>query len=261
MVACAQSHIFDQTAYEVVITIDYTSFRAESQSCSVRCFPQRFFPFTSRLRVSHSNPLLVSACTPTRVLRHVSGLRTPAPRFSFLLRARKHIRPDFPPDLRQKGMPRCIRFRFRPPRISPREEPRAFPFRKRFQDAMAEQCKPVHVHGLIAAFRKKAWANAHGFSIRLGTVGVERLWRNLIRQARTKGRAHANVNTIDVIVLSRWIRLMQSRFLRFYHEDGDANSDNLAQLLLSKEKLTIALSGERECKKPLATSGCVPVWH
>ena len=127
-----------------------------------------------------------------------------------------------------------------------------------FQNAVTEQCKDVHVHGLMAAFRIKAWAHAHGFEISLGSIGVERLWRNIQRQARNKGRSQASLNTIDILILSRWMRLMQSRFLRVFHAQGDANAAHLAQLLLSKEKLAVALTGETKPKAPLAAAGRVP---
>ncbi|CAK0797690.1 unnamed protein product [Prorocentrum cordatum] len=127
-----------------------------------------------------------------------------------------------------------------------------------FCDAVQEQCKDVHVHGLLAAFRIKAWAHAHGFDISLGSIGVERLWRNIQRQARNKGRSQASLSTVRIIILSRWMRLLQSRLLRIFHARGHANTAHLAQLLLSKEKLAAALAGETQCKTPIASASRAP---
>lgn len=123
-----------------------------------------------------------------------------------------------------------------------------------FRDAVQEQCKDVHVHGVLAAFRIKAWAHAHGFDVSLGSVGVERLWRNIQRQARNKGRSQANLRTVHILILSRWMRLLQSRLLRIFHARGHANIAHLAQLLLSREKFAAALAGETQCRTPLASA-------
>ena len=42
-----------------------------------------------------------------------------------------------------------------------------------FSAACDRQSEDVIVHGLLAAFRTKAWVEARGWSVSLGTVGVE----------------------------------------------------------------------------------------
>ena len=67
------------------------------------------------------------------------------------------------------------------------------------------------MHGIMAAFRMKAWAHSNGWQISLGTIGVERFWRNIQRMARNKGRSGSNPQTINLILLLRWLRNIQSR--------------------------------------------------
>ena len=125
-----------------------------------------------------------------------------------------------------------------------------------FLDAVEEQCKEVHIHGLLAAFRIKAWAHANGFSISLGSVGTERFWRNLQRMARNKGRSRASNRSVHLLVLLRWIRLMQARFLRMTESPpGERSAAFRAQRLLANEKLSAALVGDFHAKAPLACSG------
>ena len=88
---------------------------------------------------------------------------------------------------------------------------------KEFAAACARQCEDVTVHGLLAAFRSKAWVLAQGWSVSLGTVGVERLWRNLQRMARNHGRGRASVRTVNLLLLLRWIRSVHARLVGAGH--------------------------------------------
>ena len=128
-------------------------------------------------------------------------------------------------------------------------------------EVFAEQSKDVHVNGLIAAFRIKAWAHANGFEISLGQVDVERLWRNIQRQARNKGRSRASLATIDALLIQRWMRLVQARLLHLFSGRPNANAAHLAQLILAKEKLAAALTGEGLSKTPLAHSPSKAIPH
>ena len=128
-------------------------------------------------------------------------------------------------------------------------------------DVFAEQCKDVHVNGLLAAFRIKAWAHANGFEISLGQVGTERLWKNTQRQARNKGRSRASLAIIDALLLQQWMRLVQARLLNLFGGRPHANAAHLAQLILAKEKLAAALSGEGLTKAPLAHALGSPTLH
>ena len=86
-----------------------------------------------------------------------------------------------------------------------------------FAAACERQCEDVTVHGLLAAFRSKAWVLAKGWSVSLGTAGVERLWRNLQRMARNHGRGRASVRTVNLLLLLRWIRSVHARLVGAGH--------------------------------------------
>ena len=80
-----------------------------------------------------------------------------------------------------------------------------------FNKAVETQTESVHINGILAAFRAKAWVLARGWDVSLGTVGTERLWRNLQRMARNKGRSRASLSTVNLVLLMRWCREVQSR--------------------------------------------------
>jgi hypothetical protein len=83
-----------------------------------------------------------------------------------------------------------------------------------FDKAVQLQCRTVTVNGLLAAYRGKDWALRQGFRVSLGTVGAERFWRNMQRMARNKGRSCADVITINLLVLVRWLKEIQTRSLQ-----------------------------------------------
>lgn len=58
-----------------------------------------------------------------------------------------------------------------------------------FARLVRTQCENVTVHGILASFRMKAWVHACGWTISLGTVGVERLWRNINRMTKNTSRS------------------------------------------------------------------------
>ena len=86
-----------------------------------------------------------------------------------------------------------------------------------FKRACLRQSEDIIVNGLLAAFRTKAWVLAEGWSVSLGTVGVERLWRNLQRMARNKARSRASVQTVNLVLLFRWCRSVHARLLAEGH--------------------------------------------
>ena len=51
----------------------------------------------------------------------------------------------------------------------------------KFAKAVQLQQKPLIVHGLMAAHEAKRWCVSQGYNISLGTVGVERFWRNTFK--------------------------------------------------------------------------------
>ena len=63
------------------------------------------------------------------------------------------------------------------------------------------QSQAVHVNGVLAAFRIKAWTLVMGWNISLGTIGVERMLRNLQRMARNRGRSRADLETCNILMI------------------------------------------------------------
>ena len=130
-----------------------------------------------------------------------------------------------------------------------------------FSDACNRQSEDVIVHGLLAAFRSKAWVLARGWSVSLGTVGVERLWRNLQRMARNKARSRASVQTVNLLLLLRWARSAHARLLASGHGvDSDCRWRNAflhEQYGLAWGRLSGALLGGSMApeERPLASTG------
>ena len=82
-----------------------------------------------------------------------------------------------------------------------------------FQECVQRQCTGLILRGLTAAYRNKLWCVLQHCSISLGTVGVERLWRNYQRRARNKGRSGATDDTVDLLLTWRWIQEIHTRTL------------------------------------------------
>ena len=80
-----------------------------------------------------------------------------------------------------------------------------------FEAAASNQCVPLVMNGLVSSYRCKLWAIKNDRGVSLGTVGTERLWRNLQRCARNKGRSRACLDTLNILTIMRWICQMTMR--------------------------------------------------
>ena len=74
-----------------------------------------------------------------------------------------------------------------------------------FQTVALNQCQPLVLNGLVSSYRCKLGAMRNGRNVSLGTVGTERLWRNLQRCARNKGRSVGCLDTLNMLALTHWI--------------------------------------------------------
>ena len=112
----------------------------------------------------------------------------------------------------------------------------------KFHHTVCTQCANVTVNGLLAAFRSKAWVHAKGWFVSLGTIGTERMWRNTNRMTRNKGRSHASLDTVNDVLIRRWLQTLQGRMLLPESRSRHENVAYTAQHALSCERLAGALS-------------------
>ena len=125
-----------------------------------------------------------------------------------------------------------------------------------FEKAIRIQSSDVTVHGLLGAFRIKAWVHARGWSISLGTIGIERWWRSFQRMIRNRSRSRACLDTVNVIIVQRWVRALQARALTpgCRHRWRDVAYE--AQHSLAAERLAAALLQDTAWEEaPLEASG------
>ena len=95
----------------------------------------------------------------------------------------------------------------------------------------AHQCDSLTLRGLVASYRAKLWCLANGWAISLGTVGVERLWRNYQRRARNRARSCAAPDSVNLLLLFRWLEEVAGRvFSGLPSVDGRPNSHQAARL-------------------------------
>lgn len=107
-----------------------------------------------------------------------------------------------------------------------------------FQECAARQSTDLILRGLTAAYRSKLWCLLHKCNISLGTVGVERLWRNYQRRARNKGRSGASEDTVDLLLTWRWLQEVSGRVsARLNRENAQLG---IHQLLRAQEFRNIA---------------------
>ena len=93
-----------------------------------------------------------------------------------------------------------------------------------FEAVVVNQCVPLVMNGLVSSYRCKLWAIKNGRDVSLGTVGTERLWRNLQRCARNKGRSHSCLDTLNILTIMRWICQMTMRI-----RSGAARNNGVAE--------------------------------
>ena len=124
-----------------------------------------------------------------------------------------------------------------------------------FTKAASTQCERVTVNGVLASYRSKWWATAHGMEVSLGTVGAERLWRNLQRCARNKGRAVADYDTVSLLSVMRWLTQVSMRLSSSRHRATSARRQARAYRAqdnsLHAEWLALAFLGQDAAQTPL----------
>ena len=80
-----------------------------------------------------------------------------------------------------------------------------------FLNVVANQSHPLVINGLYASYRCKLWAMLNGRTISLGTVGKERDWRNKQRRNRNKARSRADIATVHMLTLIRYVEEVAAR--------------------------------------------------
>ena len=115
-----------------------------------------------------------------------------------------------------------------------------------FNKAVEAQTESVHINGILAAFRAKAWVLARGWDVSLGTVGTERLWRNLQRMARNKGRSRASLSTVNLVLLMRWCREVQSRLFAGGQLGKHRGAGYASVQTITQERVAACLLGQQE---------------
>ena len=81
----------------------------------------------------------------------------------------------------------------------------------RFATVVGNQMADVVLNGIYSSYRCKLWAMEQRRSVSLGTVGKERDWRNKQRRARNKARSRADVSTLNMLVVIRWVQEVSAR--------------------------------------------------
>lgn len=107
-----------------------------------------------------------------------------------------------------------------------------------FQECAQRQSTGLILRGLTAAYRSKLWCVLHKCNISLGTVGVERLWRNYQRRARNKGRSGASEDTVDLLLTWRWLQEVSGRVAARLNRENEQLG--IHQLLRAQEVRNIA---------------------
>ena len=147
---------------------------------------------------------------------------------------------------------------------------------RHFTTIVRNQCAPVHVHGILAAYRCKQWVLAQGWRISLGTVGVERWWWNTQQRAINKCRSHSTESTVNLLLILRWIYVNRRRLHGTKRGDDATETwqgialDAVAQALVADDTWDVPLAkaygspfaavvGDSEvCRIYGASSSCFP---
>jgi hypothetical protein len=131
-----------------------------------------------------------------------------------------------------------------------------------FDKAATQQSLPVNVNGLLASYRCKLWALSNGRSVSLGTIGIERHWRNLQRAARNKGRSRADTVTVNILNILRWVRSVAARMVAGRCKDAGrkqaSRPDQERDAALVAEDLAASLLFGSRVAAPLAEAGMKP---
>ncbi|CAJ1393591.1 unnamed protein product [Effrenium voratum] len=110
-----------------------------------------------------------------------------------------------------------------------------------FAKAVQLQQKPLIVRGLMAAHEAKRWCVSQGYNISLGTVGVERFWRNMQRMSRNLARSQGSEETVYLVSVERWLREVQARACAGAGADFHGGAAALAAFRSAGERLANAL--------------------
>jgi hypothetical protein len=125
----------------------------------------------------------------------------------------------------------------------------------RLQTVVANQLQPWILNGLSAAYRSKLWALQNGRVVSLGTVGKERDWRNKQRRARNKARSRADVPTVNLLLLQRYVQEVAARTgdgTRREQKRKVSRPDLQRDMALVDERVAAALLHGAEHAAPLA---------
>lgn len=125
----------------------------------------------------------------------------------------------------------------------------------RFDRVVMNQIDPVVLNGLVASYRCKLWAMLNGRQVSLGTVGKERDWRNKQRRARNKGRSRADILTVNLLTLQRYVQEVAARSADSRRREQNkkcSRPDRELDAALAAEELAAAILQGAEMQAPLA---------
>ena len=135
-----------------------------------------------------------------------------------------------------------------------------------FANVMDNQVSDIVINGLYASYRCKLWVMEQQRKISLGTVGKERDWRNKQRRNRNKSRSRADVSTLNMLVLIRYVQEVAARAAdgrcRAVCGKADSGRYKEQELALATEQLAMAMLHGRKSGAPLAqVSALLPPMH